>query len=90
MFPTAQVSKQLWHFTHLYSCFPWGLFALHRILVQEKLHATLFIHTMDCKAEYVKLCLSANKRSISIIMYSLFCESLNKSSDKADETSVIH
>lgn len=33
---------------------------------------------MDCDAEYVTLCLSSNIRSISIIMYSLFCESLNK------------
>lgn len=68
-----------------------GLFALHKILVSgEVLHATLFIHTMDCDVEYVKLCLSSNIRSIRIIMYSLFCESLNKVQMKLMETSVIH
>lgn len=38
---------------------------------------TLFIHTMDYDTEFVELC-SSNIRRISIIMYSLFCESLNK------------
>lgn len=53
------------------------MFALHKILFKEKLRNTLFIHTMDYDTEFVELC-SSNIRRISIIMYSLFCESLNK------------
>lgn len=43
----------------------------------RRLRTTLFIHAMNCDTEYVKLC-SSNIRSFSIIMYSLFSDSLNK------------